>query len=153
MITITPVFFIWPFDMARRPKVIYHRRYRQPSLWNSLKFRISLLPIFNPMSRFPMSSRRNVLIRSVAVVVGDIATGVAIASVCVWLIESAALGLFLSFLVWLLGALLSLALSQYVIHPALNIMLSDCKLDMAVFAVSALADRFKHLIPAQLRTA
>jgi hypothetical protein len=32
-------------------------------------------------------------------------------------------------------------------------MLSDCKLDMAVFAVSALADRFKHLIPAQLRTA
>lgn len=87
-----------------------------------------------------MSSRRNHLIRTVATVCGDIAVGVAMASACVWLIEAATLGLFLSFLVWLLAAILSLALSQYVVHPLCNALLTDRKLDLAVDALSGLAD-------------
>lgn len=87
-----------------------------------------------------MSSRRNVLIRSVTAVCGDIATGVAVASVAVWIIETATLGLFLSFLVWLLAAIAALALSQYVVHPALSVILSDRKLDVAVDAMSGLAN-------------
>lgn len=88
-----------------------------------------------------MSTRRNILIRTVACIAGDIATGIAVASACVWLIETAALGLFVSFLVWLLGAIAALALSQYVLHPALSVALSDRKLDLAVHAVSGLAER------------
>jgi hypothetical protein len=87
------------------------------------------------------NSRRNALIRTVATITGDIAAGVAMASVAVWLIESAALGMFLSFLVWLLATIAALALSQYVIHPACEALLSDRKLDIAVEAVSGLADR------------
>lgn len=79
-----------------------------------------------------MSSRRNTLIRTVAAVCGDIAVGAALASACVWLIEAAALGLFLSFLLWLVGLMLSLALSQYVVHPLCAAVLSDRKLDGAV---------------------
>ncbi|NVO07425.1 MAG: hypothetical protein HXX19_16580 [Rhodoferax sp.] len=87
------------------------------------------------------NSRRNALIRTVAAITGDIAAGVAMASVAVWLIESAALGIFLSFLVWLLATIAALALSQYVVHPACEVLLSDRKLDMAVDALSGLADR------------
>ncbi len=87
-----------------------------------------------------MSSRRNTLIRTVATVCGDIAVGVAMASACVWLIEAATLGLFLSFLAWLLAAILSLALSQYVVHPLNTALLCDRKLDRAVDALSGLAD-------------
>ena len=68
-------------------------------------------------------SRRNVLIRSVATLAGDIATGLAVASACVWLI----------------GALVALALSQYVVHPAVSLLLSDRKLDVGIDAASALA--------------
>lgn len=118
----------------RRP---YRRR--QPSLWNTLMFRLSLLPPFNPLSEFPMSTRRNVMIRSVAVVCGDVAAAVALASACAWLIEAASLGLFLGFLVWLLGALMALALSQYLVHPAVNALLCDRKLDRGIEALSALA--------------
>lgn len=113
------------------------RLYRQPSLWNRMKFRASLLPPLNPMSEFPMKiSRRNIIIRSVAGLAGDIGVAVTVASACVWIIEAATLGLFLSFLLWLLGALLSLALSQLVVHPAVNVLLSDQKLDLAVNALA-----------------
>ena len=66
--------------MARHRRARYSQRYRQPSLWNTLRFRISLLPLFNPLSRFPMSSRRNTVIRTVAALCGDIAVGVALAT-------------------------------------------------------------------------
>ena len=82
------------------------------------------------------NSRRNIIIRTVATIVGDIAAGVAIASVAIWIIQAATLGLFLSFLLWLLAAIASLAFSQYVIHPAVKVLLSDCKLDLAVDAVT-----------------
>jgi len=131
---------------TQRPRRAKHYRvYRQPSLWNSLKFRISLLPIFNPMSRFPMSSRRNTIIRAIATVTGDIAFGIAIASACFWLIEVAALGLFLGFLVWLLGLLLSLALSQYVVHPVTELLLSDRKLDAGLAAAASVANAVSNL--------
>ncbi len=129
------------------------RRYRQPSLLNTLLFRLSLLNPLTP-TEFPMSnSRRNILIRSVATIVGDIATGVAVASACVWLIEAATLGIFLSFLVWLLGTLVALALSQYVVHPTLTVVLSDAKLDLAVEAVSGLADRLTRFARSAMQPA
>jgi hypothetical protein len=54
------------------------RRHRQPSLLNSLLFRLSLLNPLTP-KEFPMSnSRRNLIIRTVATIAGDIATGVAV---------------------------------------------------------------------------
>lgn len=140
--------------MARKHKAVYRRRFRQPSFLNNLLFELSLFPIFNPMSEFPMStSRRNVIIRTVSTIAGDIATGLAVASACVWIIESAALGLFLSFLLWLIGTLLALALSQYVVHPALTVMLSDSKLDLAVDAVTLLGNRFTRFTRSVLQTA
>ena len=84
-------------------------------------------------------SRRNTLIRTVAAVCGDITAGAAMAAACIWIIESAALGLFLSFLVWLLGTLLALAVSQYVVHPTVNSLLSDRKLDLAADALIGFA--------------
>ena len=126
--------------MARHLRARYSQRYRQPSLWNTLRFRISLLPLFNPLSRFPMSSRRNTVIRTVAALCGDIAVGVALATACSWVIEAAALGLFLSFLLWLVGTLLALALSQYLVHPAVQLVLSDRKLDGAIDALGVLAE-------------
>ena len=77
-------------------------------------------------------TRRNFFIRSVATVSGDIAVGYAIASACIWIIQSAALGLFLSFLLWLLAIVLSLALSQYALHPVVAVLLSDRKLDQGL---------------------
>jgi ABC-type sugar transport system permease subunit len=109
-------------------------------MWNTLRFRISLLPLFNPLSRFPMSSRRNTVIRTVAALCGDIAVGVALATACAWIIEAAALGLFLSFLLWLIGTVLALALSQYLVHPAVQLVLSDRKLDGAIDALGVLAE-------------
>ncbi|MCA0439870.1 MAG: hypothetical protein LCH71_05195 [Proteobacteria bacterium] len=70
---------------------------------------------------------------------GDIAIGVALASACTWLIQAAALGLFLSFVAWLLTFVLSLAMSQYVLHPVVQVVLSDRKLDHAARTVRALA--------------
>ena len=99
------------------------------------------------------NSKRNILIRTVATIAGDIATGVAVASACLWLIETAALGLFLSFLLWLIGTLLALALSQYVVHPALTVLLSDSKLDLAVDAVTSLGERLTRLTRSALHTA
>lgn len=122
----------------------YARRHKQPTLLNNLLFRLSLL---NPLApkEFPMSySRRNIIIRTVATLTGDIATGIAVTSAAIWVIETAALGLFLSFLVWLLAAIAALALSQYVLHPAASALLSDRKLDSAVSAMSALAGRLSR---------
>ena len=127
----------------RARKALSSRPLRQPSAWNNLKFKLSLLPIFNPMSEFPMSSRRNTLIRTVAAVSGDIATGIAMAAACVWLIEAAALGVFLSFLLWLLGILIALAFSQYVVNPAVAVMLSNRKLDASIEAINSMADQAK----------
>ena len=102
---------------------------RRPSLLNTLMFKLSCLTY----SEFPMpTSRRNTIIRAVTTVTADIATGIAVASACAWLIETAALGLFMSFLVWLIGALVALALSQYVVHPAAKVLLCDRKLDAVV---------------------
>ena len=128
---------------ARHKRTASSRRYVQPSLWNDIKFRVSSLPIFNPLSEFPMStsSRRNILIRSVATIVGDVAVGVAVVSACAWLIETAALGIFLSFLLWLIGALLALALSQYVVHPVVELALADDKLDRGLVALASLASQ------------
>lgn len=98
-------------------------------------------------------SRRNIIIRTVATLCGDIATGIAIAAAAVWIIETAALGVFLSFLIWLLAVIAALALSQYVIHPTLNVVLSDQKLDMAVDAVTNLADRLTAFARSKLQTA
>lgn len=126
--------------MARHRRARHVRLYRQPSLRNTLRFRVSLLALFNPLSRFPMSSRRNTVIRTIAALCGDIAVGVALATACTWVIEAAALGLFLSFLLWLVGTLLALALSQYLVHPAVQLVLSDRKLDGAVDALSVLTE-------------
>lgn len=87
-----------------------------------------------------MSARRNVFIRSVATVTGDLAIGCALASACLWVIQCAALGLFLSFLLWLLALVLSLGFSQYVLHPAMAVLLCDRKLDQSL-AVTADAVR------------
>ena len=133
--------------MARHRRARYSQRYRQPSLWNTLRFRISLHPLFNPLSRFPMSSRRNTVIRTVAALCGDIAVGVALAAACAWVIEAAALGLFLSFLLWLVGTLLALALSQYLVHPAVQLVLSDRKLDAACKALASLTNAAQNTGP------
>ena len=126
--------------MARYRKPIYSRSYRMPSLLNRLLFRLAVLNPLTP-KEFPMSSRRNVLIRTVTAVLGDVATGIAVASACVWLIEAATLGLFLSFLTWLIGALAALALSQYLVHPAVALLLSDRKLDVSIAALAEVADQ------------
>ena len=88
---------------------------------------------------YTSTARRNVFVRSVATVTGDVAIGFALASACVWIIQSAALGLFLSFLLWLLTIALALALSQYALHPAVNLLLSDRKLDQGLAVLSEVA--------------
>jgi hypothetical protein len=76
-----------------------------------------------------MNDRKKTLIRTLAALTGDLLIGFAIASVCLWLIHLASLGLFLAFLVWLIAAVVGLAVSQYVIHPTVQFVLSDSKLD------------------------
>ena len=71
---------------------------------------------------------------------GDIAIGYALASICIWIIQVAALGLFLSFMLWLLTIVLSLAFSQYALHPATAALLCDRKLDRG-FALRTRAAR------------
>lgn len=88
-----------------------------------------------------MTSRRNVLIRTSASAIGDIAAGAAIASACIWLIETAALGLFLSFLVWLIGAFLYRAVSQRLVHPTVATVLTSNRLDRGMNALASRADQ------------
>ncbi len=84
-----------------------------------------------------MSARFHFFIRAVVTVTGDVAIGTALAASCLWVIEAAALGLFLSFLLWLIAALISLAASQYLVHPITTTLLSDRKLDQGVAALSS----------------
>jgi len=106
------------------------RRRRTPGLWNTVKYHLSRLSVYNDFSEFPMStSRRNVIVRCLTSMTGDIALAVAVASGCVWVIEAASLGFFLSFMVWLVATLAALAFSQLVLHPAINMLLSDRKFD------------------------
>ena len=46
-----------------------------------------------------------------------------------------------------------MALSQYVVHPTLTMMLSDRKLDVAVKAASGLANRLSHLARSPIQPA
>jgi hypothetical protein len=138
--------------MPRTRRTVYSHRYRQPSLLNDLLFRFKAL---NPLTKleFPMSSRRNLIIRTIATITGNIAAGVAMASAAVWIIETATLGLFLAFIVWLLAGIAALALSQFVVHPAAKVLLSDQKLDLAITALSGLADQFTRLVTTTLQPA
>lgn len=124
-------------------RTVYRRvrfmRRIDPPLWNRIRHFIAHTPLFNPMSRFPMSTRRNVLIRTVTALIGDASLAYALATTCTWLIQSAALGVFLSFLAWLIAAVLALALSQYLIHPGVQFLLSDRKLNEAIDTLSGLA--------------
>ena len=86
-----------------------------------------------------MSARRNFFIRAIGTVAGDFAVGFAMASACIWIIQSAALGLFFGFLLWLVAIFVGLALSQYVVHPVAASLLSDRKLDDGIAAVDAAA--------------
>ena len=90
------------------------------------------------MSPHPTRSRRNFFIRTVAAFAGDFSVGFSMAVACTWVIQSAALGLFLSFLLWLLALVASLALSQYVVHPLAAALLSDRKLDRGMELLSSL---------------
>ena len=87
----------------------------------------------------PFIARRNFWIRTIAGITGDISVGYALASVCTWAIQSASLGIFLSFLAWLVAIALGLVLSQYVVHPAVEFALCDRKLDVGIAALSSLA--------------
>ena len=78
------------------------------------------------------SGRRNYFIRCAFRVLGDLAVSSALAASCVWIIESAALGVFMSFLVWLLAFAAWLALSQLVVHPLVSAVLCDRKLDQGI---------------------
>lgn len=81
-----------------------------------------------------MSARSNFVIRSLVTLTGDITVGYAIAAACVWVIQSASLGIFLSFLLWLLAIVLSLAVSQNALHPFASFILSDRKLNRGIAA-------------------
>ena len=90
------------------------------------------------MSPHSTRSRRNFFIRTVAAFAGDFSVGFSMAVACTWIIQSATLGLFLSFLLWLLALVASLALSQYVVHPLAAALLSDRKLDRGMELLSSL---------------
>lgn len=76
--------------------------------------------------------RRYALVRAVATLTGDFATGFAFGSMCSWIIATAALGTFLSFLAWLIAILLTMLVSQHIVHPSAKFLLSDHKLDDTV---------------------
>jgi hypothetical protein len=91
-----------------------------------------------------MSSRRNFFIRAIGTVAGDLAVGIALTTACTWVIETAALGLFLSFVLWLVTIVATLTISQRVVHPVAKALLSDRKLDHSIAAVQALARELAH---------
>jgi hypothetical protein len=99
------------------------------------------------------TTRRNTIVRLIATITGDIAAGIAMASAALWIIETASLGLFLAFLAWLLAGIAALALSQFVVHPACTVLLSDQKLDLAVTALSGLADQLTRFVTTTLQPA
>lgn len=92
-----------------------------------------------------MNDRQRVFIRTASALAGDIAVGLLFASVCVWIINFAALGIFLSFLLWLLGAILAMAVSEYLIHPTVAFLLSDKKLEETLRRAHGLTDVFMQV--------
>lgn len=92
-----------------------------------------------------MTERQRAFIRTISALAGDIAVGLLFASVCVWIINIAALGIFLSFLMWMLGAFLAMAVSQYLIHPTVNFLLSDRKLEETLRRAYGLTDLFMQV--------
>jgi hypothetical protein len=90
----------------------------------------------------PRKAWRYGIFRAFVSIAGDVCATLAVASVCSWVIESAALGIFLSFVVWLLGLILALALSQYLVHPTVQLVLADDKLDRFI----GLAGIVGHLV-------
>jgi hypothetical protein len=79
-----------------------------------------------------MNHRNQTLYRTVATLTGDVTIGLLFSSICIWIINVAALGIFLSFLAWLIAAILAMAASQYLIHPTVNFLLCDRKLERVV---------------------
>ena len=95
------------------------------------------------------SNYRNFLIRSAASITGDVAIATALIQTCIWIIEVAALGLFLQFMLWLLAALIALAISQYLIHPVVDLLLAEDKLTRTGRAINELRRSFEqHVVPA-----
>lgn len=89
--------------------------------------------------------RRILLVRTVGTLCADLAVGIAVASAVSWVIQAASLGLFLSFLLWMLGAIVALALSQYLVHPVAKVLLSDHKLDLAFNVIDDFAGQAGRL--------
>ena len=89
-----------------------------------------------------MNHRNQTLYRTVATLTGDITIGLLFSSICIWIINFAALGIFLSFLAWLIVTIWAMAASQYLIHPPVNFLLSDRKLERAVQKVHGLTGVF-----------
>ncbi len=133
-----------------------HRRRTSTSvIRNVLSQLAALTPVF-PMECSMSNARRNLIIRTVGTLCADIAVGVAVAGAVGWIIQSASLGLFLTFLLWVLGIIVALALSQYLVHPISKVLLSDQKLDLAFTALGGLsgeAARFGLALMARMRTA
>ncbi|WP_382227808.1 hypothetical protein [Hydrogenophaga atypica] len=88
------------------------------------------------------TQRRKAMIRMLATISGDVAVGMVLASACMWMIHIAAWGIFLSFLAWLIAAVLALVISQYVVHPTVKFVLSDRKLDDVTRRVFGLTELF-----------
>jgi hypothetical protein len=88
---------------------------------------------------FDHRARRNFLIRAATALTGEATIGVALAAGCIWAIQAASLGLFFSFVMWLITALLALALSQHLVHPAVAFVLSDAKLDRGIEVLRSVA--------------
>ena len=95
-----------------------------------------------------MLNRRNFYIRAVAGLTGEITVGIALAGACMWIIEIASLGVFLSFLLWLLAALLAFAISQHAVHPAVEFVLADDKLDRGLGLIHGIAIAVSETGPA-----
>lgn len=76
-----------------------------------------------------MYTRRNFFVRTIAAFAGDFTVGFGLAAACVWIIQSASLGLFLSSLIGLMSLIGALSMSQLIVHPVVQYVLSDRKLD------------------------
>ena len=81
--------------------------------------------------RKPDAAYRLSLLRSAAGIAGDAAVAAALIQTCLWITQAASLRLFLQFMLWLLAALIALAVSQYLVHPVVNVLLADDKLTRA----------------------
>jgi hypothetical protein len=92
-----------------------------------------------------VSPRTKFFVHAVATVTGDFTAGFAVAAGCVWIVEVAGFGLFVTFLAWLIGLIVALALSQFVVHPVAAVLLSDRKLDHATAMVASARNAATHL--------